>query len=163
MKIIILSICVFIMLRNTFFLSSPNILFPIPEHKGPLFFNFQSIGNGRRKSKHPPSSAFGWWKFMHELWNREKGNGDVCGMWMTPWWGTGHGEEEEDGGGRWHRARCTPKWNTEPKYSSGWWEQQKVEAAQGGKYRKNTSGSNHQTLPCVFGRNPINQGTSLPP
>lgn len=89
MKIIILSICVFIMLRNTFSLSS-NILFPIPKHKGPLFFNFQSIGNGRRKSKQMPSSVFsGCWKFIPESWSREEGNGDVCRMGMTPWWGGG--------------------------------------------------------------------------
>lgn len=42
-----------------FFSLPPNTLFPIPKHKGPLFFNFQSIGNGRRKSEQPPSSILG--------------------------------------------------------------------------------------------------------
>lgn len=104
-----------------FFSLPPNTLFPIPKHEGPLFFNFQSIGNGRRKSKQPPSSILGWWKCTRESWSREEGNGDV---WRNDTMG---GASDKV------RRRMEETGDTEPGKKLQWvMGTPRVEAAQGG-------------------------------
>lgn len=72
MKIIILSICVFIMLRNTFFSLPPTFYFPSQNTRVLYFLIFNPLAMEERNpsNRHP---HFGWWKFIHESWNREEG------------------------------------------------------------------------------------------
>lgn len=80
MKIIILSICVFIMLRNTFSLSPPTFYFPSQTTRILYFliFNPLAMEEGNPSKSQPLFLADG--NSPMNPGAERRGNGDVCGM-----------------------------------------------------------------------------------
>lgn len=78
-----------------FFSLPPNTLFPIPKHKGPLFFNFNPLAmeEGNPSNRHPLFLADGNAPVNPGAERR----GMVMFGGMTPWGGIRQGEKEDGG------------------------------------------------------------------